>query len=118
MLRKLVQQMAVQKFIDKKREFQAQRRDHRLNTATVAELVSHERPESRPDEIVAMRELYLEARRRLTPKELQIANLWEIGHSFPEIGERVFGSKIGSARANAVRMILHRAFLRVAKCLP
>jgi DNA-directed RNA polymerase specialized sigma24 family protein len=116
MLRKLLRRMAVQRFIDKKREAEAQRRDHRCNTAgTVAALAT---ARASPEEIVATRELYQEVRRRFTHRELQIAELWAAGHSFPEISEQVRGTDGKALPPNTVRMTLQRAFLRVARQLP
>jgi DNA-directed RNA polymerase specialized sigma24 family protein len=118
MLRKLLQRMAVQKFIDKKREAEAQRRDHRsTRTGETVDLAVDPAGMS-PEEIVATRELYQEISRRFTQRELQIAELWVAGHSFPEISERVRGTNGESLRPDNVRMILHRAFVRVARQLP
>jgi DNA-directed RNA polymerase specialized sigma24 family protein len=118
MLRKLLRRMAVQKFIDKKREAEAQRRDHRSTRTGETVDLAVDPDGASPDEIVATRELYQEICRRFTQRELQIAELWVAGHSFPEIGERVRGTDGESLQPDAVRMILRRAFVRVARQLP
>jgi DNA-directed RNA polymerase specialized sigma24 family protein len=118
MLHKLLRRMAVQKFVDKKREAEALRRDHRSNTAGEAAAGAADRAQASPEEVAATRELYQEVCRRFTPREVQIAELWAAGHSFPEIGEQVRGADGRPLQPNAVRMTLQRAFLRVARQLP
>jgi DNA-directed RNA polymerase specialized sigma24 family protein len=118
MLHTLLRRMAVQKFIDRKRQAEAQRRDHRSNTAGEAAAIARDQAGSSPDEVVARRELYEEVRRRFTHRELEIAELWAAGHSFPEISEQVRGTDGRSLQPNAVRMTLQRALLRVARQLP
>lgn len=117
-LRRLLRRMAVQRFIDKKREAEARRRDHRANAAGEAAARAADPSAPCPDDLAATRELYQAVCRRLSERERQIAELWASGRSFPEISEQVRGADGRSIQPNAVRMALQRALLRVARELP
>jgi DNA-binding NarL/FixJ family response regulator len=117
MLYRLLQHMAVQKFIDKKREAEALRRDHRSSISAEVTAGIADQTRTSPEEIVATRELYEDVRRRFTPRERRIAELWAAGYSFPEISQQVRGQDGNSAQPNAMRMVLHRALRRVARQL-
>lgn len=115
-LPRLLRVMARQKFIDRKRQHEAPIRDHRRNRGgdavrglTGADDVS---------ETVAERDLYAEVRRRLSRRERAIADLWAAAYTYEEIAVLLKDDADGPLKPNAARMILERAFLRVAAALP
>jgi DNA-directed RNA polymerase specialized sigma24 family protein len=112
-LRVLLRQMAAQRFIDKKRFAEADRRDCRRDTGGRT-LFAISTAGADPAEIVAERELYEEIRRSFSSRERELADLWVAGHTFAEIAERLRNTAGKPIKPNAVRMALQRAFLRVA----
>lgn len=115
-LQKLLRRMAVQKFIDKKRAAQAQRRDYRHIVAESCTLASTSRTSL--EDMIVNRELYHQVCQRLTERELVAAELWSSGHSFPEIARQIGHSRGKPMQPNAIRMMLQRALIRVGRQFP
>jgi DNA-directed RNA polymerase specialized sigma24 family protein len=112
-LRALLRQMATQKFIDKKRRAEAERRDCRREQEEWAVFAV---PDTKVDpyEITSDRELFQEICCLFTRHELEIADLWAVGYSYPEIVERLEGAEGKRYKPNALRMAFERAITRIA----
>jgi DNA-directed RNA polymerase specialized sigma24 family protein len=117
-VRALLEEMAAAKFIDKRREAAARRRDYRRDEAGGWRVFDEPDNKAGPDQIAQRRELYQEVRRRLSTREQAMAELWMSGHTFVEIAAKVSSNGPEPLGPDAVRMVLKRAFNRVARQVP
>lgn len=117
-VRALLQEMAADKFIDKRREATTRRRDFRREELRGWRVFEEPDAKAGPEEIAQRRELYFEVRRRMTAREQELADLWTAGHTFAEIAAQLSGEDGARLGPDAVRMILKRAFSRVARQVP
>jgi RNA polymerase sigma-70 factor (ECF subfamily) len=110
-LLKLLVRMARNKVIDQARNHRAERRDIRRVTAVNPDERGLVASDSSPSQKVAAQELFDEIRRRLSPKERQLAELRNQGCDWSTIAAQLGGTP------QALRKKLARALDRIAQAL-
>jgi RNA polymerase sigma-70 factor (ECF subfamily) len=108
-LARLLISMARNKLAFQARMQRAKRRDNRLTVDGRVEDLEVVSKGPGPSDSASVQDLYEEVRKRLSPEERRIADLWSEGWGWPEIVERLGGT------LSARRMQLSRAIHRVSR---